>query len=422
LIFAKACRQSPVMKMTVLTAMRLFGLACVIGLGLHSAPQPVAAQSAPAQSFQSAAPVAFLIDAASRTVLYEKSADDLIAPASLAKIMTAAVIFEDMRLGRLKNDDEFIISENAWRKGGAISSGSSMFAQLNSKVKVSDLVQGLIVQSGNDAAIALAEGISGRESVFAERMTQRAKELGLTKLTFRNATGMADPAQRVTAREMAKLALHVIETYPEQYRIFGQREFTWNKIRQLNRNPLLTMDIGADGLKTGQIEESGFALAASAVQDGQRLVLVISGLKTARDRGLEARKLLEWGFRSFEERKLLKQSEAVGDIRVFGGAKGSVSVGPANPVSLLTARGTADRITARIIYNGPLKAPVEKGTEVARLRITRAEISALDVPLVALETVEQGSLTQRALDSAMELSGGWFRKILSKVKDSQRPS
>ncbi len=410
------------MMIQVLTRLRTLSLAAMLGFVLQAASYPASAQTQPTQSFQSAAPVAFLIDARSGTVLYEKSADELIAPASLAKIMTAAVIFEDMRLGRLKNDDEFIISENAWRRGGAVSSGSSMFAQLNSKVKVSDLVQGLIVQSGNDAAIALAEGISGRESVFADRMTQRAKELGLTKLTFRNATGMADPAQRVTAREMAKLSLHVIETYPEQYRIFGQREFTWNKIRQLNRNPLLTMDIGADGLKTGQIEESGFTLAASAVQDGQRLVLIISGLKTARDRGLEARKLLEWGFRSFEERKLLKQGEAVGDIRVFGGAKGSVSVGPANPVSLLTARGTGDRITARIVYNGPLKAPIEKGTEVARLRITRAEIAALEVPLVALETVEQGSLSQRALDSAVELSGGWFRKILSKVKDSQRPS
>jgi serine-type D-Ala-D-Ala carboxypeptidase (penicillin-binding protein 5/6) len=402
-----------------LRAMRFW---CLVLLVVSGAGAIAHAQNAQpqTQSFQSLAPTVFLLDAASGTVLYEKGADDLISPASLVKIMTAALIFEDMRIGRLKGDDEFVISENAWRRGGAVSSGSSMFAQLNSRVKVSDLVQGLIVQSGNDAAIALAEGISGRESVFAERMTQRAREIGLTKSVFRNATGMPDPAQRITAREIAKLSLHVINTYPEQYKIFGQREFTWNKIRQLNRNPVLTMDIGADGLKTGQIEDSGFALVASAVQNGQRLVLVLSGLKTARDRGLEARKILEWGFRSFEERKLLQKSEAVGDVRVFGGAKALLSVGPDNTVTLLTPRGTSDRITARIIYNGPLKAPIEKGTEVARLRITRAEIAALDVPLFALEAIEQGSLTQRAWDSLIEMSGYWFRRAVGKVRDSQR--
>ncbi|MDR6870101.1 D-alanyl-D-alanine carboxypeptidase (penicillin-binding protein 5/6) [Bosea sp. BE125] len=367
-----------------------------------------------AQNFQSPAPYAVLLDSASGTVLYEKAADELMVPASLAKIATALVAFQEITQGRLTLDSEIGISENAWRKGGGVSGGSTMFAILNSRVKLSDILQGLIVQSGNDAAIALAEAIAGDEPTFARVMTERVRALGLTKSVFRNATGVGDPEQKVTARELARLADHIIKTYPELYKIFGQREFTWNKIKQQNRNPLLAMEIGADGLKTGNIDEAGFGLVGSAVQNGQRLIVVVNGLKTARDRAQEARKLLEWGFRAFEARKIFGEDEIVGEASVFGGAKGRVALKAKGPVSLLLPRGAGERLNARIVYRGPLVAPVQEGAEVGRLLVTRGEVKTLEVPLYAAETVESGTLQRRALDAVMELATGWVRKVLKR--------
>ncbi|MGO4673209.1 D-alanyl-D-alanine carboxypeptidase family protein [Bosea sp. 2YAB26] len=377
----------------------------------------VLAASAPAlaQSFQSLAPHAILLDSATGAVLYEKAADELMVPASLAKLATVLVAFQEIAQGRLTLDSEIGISENAWRKGGGISGGSTMFALVHSRIKLSDILQGIIVQSGNDASIALAEAIAGDEANFARLMTERVRALGLTKSVFRNATGMGDPEQRVTARELARLADHIIKTYPELYKIFGQREFTWNKIRQQNRNPLLTMDIGADGLKTGNIDEAGFGLVGSAVQKGQRLIVVVNGLKSGRDRAQEARKLLEWGFRSFEPRQLFADGEIVGEASVYGGAKGRVGLKAKGPVSLLLPRGSSDRLSARITYRGPLTVPVQEGAEVGRLLVTRGEIKTLDIPLYAAETVEAGSLQSRALDALMEAATGWVRKALGRT-------
>jgi D-alanyl-D-alanine carboxypeptidase (penicillin-binding protein 5/6) len=372
--------------------------------------------SAPAraQSFQSQAPFAVLLDSASGAVLYEKAADDLMVPASLAKIATVLVAFEEIAQGRLTLDSEIGISENAWRKGGGVSGGSTMFAQVNSRVKLSDILQGIIVQSGNDASIALAEAVAGDEATFARLMTERVRALGLTKSVFRNATGMGDPEQRVTAREMARLADHIIKTYPELYKIFGQREFTWNKIRQQNRNPLLAMDIGADGLKTGNIDDAGFGLVGSAVQNGQRLIVVVNGLKTARDRASEGRKLLEWGFRAFEPRRIFAEGEIVGEASVYGGEKGRVALKAKGPISLLLPRGSSDRISARIVYRGPLTVPVQEGAEIARLLVTRGDVKTLDIPLYAAETVQPGTLQSRALDALMEVATGWVRKALGR--------
>jgi D-alanyl-D-alanine carboxypeptidase (penicillin-binding protein 5/6) len=367
---------------------------------------------AAAQSFQSLAPHALLLDSGSGAVLYEKAADELMAPASLAKIATALVAFEEIANGRLTLDSEIGISENAWRKGGGVSGGSTMFALVHSRVKLSDILQGIIVQSGNDASIALAEAVAGSEDNFARLMTERVRALGLTRSVFRNATGMGDPEQKVTARELARLSDHIIRTYPELYKIFGQREFTWNKIRQQNRNPLLGMDIGADGLKTGNIDESGYGLVGSAVQNGQRLIVVVNGLKTARDRAQEARKLLEWGFRSFAPRQIFAEGEIVGEASVYGGAKGRVGLRAKGPVSLLLPRGSSDRLSARIIYRGPLTVPVREGAEVARLLVMRGEVKTLDIPLYAAETIEAGSLHSRALDALMEAATGWVRKAL----------
>ncbi|TCR66637.1 D-alanyl-D-alanine carboxypeptidase (penicillin-binding protein 5/6) [Bosea sp. BK604] len=374
----------------------------------------VQAGPARAQAFQSLAPYAILLDTASGTVLYEKAADELMVPASLAKLATVLVAFQEIAQGRLTLDSEIVISENAWRKGGGPSGGSAMFAQLNSRVKLSDILRGIIVQSGNDASIALAEAVAGDESTFARIMTERVRALGLTKSVFKNATGMGDPQQRVTAREMALLADHIIRTYPELYKIFGEREFTWNKIRQQNRNPLLGMDLGADGLKTGNITESGFGLVGSAVQHGQRLIVVVNGLKTAREREQEARKLLEWGFRAFETRQIFAEGEIVGEASVFGGTKGRVGLKAKGPVSLLLPRGTNERLNARIVYRGPLTVPLQEGAEVGRLLVTRGDVKTLDIPLYAAESIEPGTLQSRAFDALMEAATGWVRKAFKR--------
>ncbi|MGU3360761.1 D-alanyl-D-alanine carboxypeptidase family protein [Methylobacterium sp. M6A4_1b] len=389
--------------------------AAVSGLLLATALSLFAAGSALAQSFQTAAPHAILIDADSGSVLFEKGADELFSPASMAKLMTTEIVFNEIRQGRLTMDSEFQITEDAWRRGGAGGGGSSMFAQLNSRIKLSDLLRGLIVQSGNDAAIAIGEGIAGSEENFGRMMTARAREIGLARSTFRNATGYSAPDQKVTARDLAKLALHLIETYPDLYRIFAEREFTWNKIKQQNRNPLLTLDIGADGLKTGYLEESGYGLTGSAVQNGQRLIMVVSGLKTARDRAAESRKLMEWGFRAFEPRQVFGAGETVAEASVYGGAAGSVPLVAKKAVRVLLPRGSGDKITARVVYQGPLVAPVEQGREVGRLRITRGDTQALDQPLYAGDTVEAGTLPQRALDAAWEVGTGLFRKAFEKA-------
>ncbi|GMA79636.1 hypothetical protein GCM10025880_60530 [Methylorubrum aminovorans] len=298
-----------------------------------------------AQSFQTAATHAILIDAESGSVLFEKAADEPFSPASMAKLMTAEIVFRAIKEGRLSMDTEFTVTDDAWRRGGAGGGGSSMFAQVNSRIKLSDLLRGLIVQSGNDAAITIAENMAGTEEAFAGMMNQRAKEIGLTRSAFRNATGYSAPDQKVTARDMARIAQYLIDNYPEFYKIYSEREFTWNKIKQQNRNPLLTLDIGADGLKTGYLEESGYALTGSAVQNGQRLIMVVSGLKTARDRAAETRKMMEWGFRAFEPRQVFAANETVADVSVFGGEKGSVAVVAKKPVRLLLP--AAPRIGSR---------------------------------------------------------------------------
>jgi len=261
--------------------------ACAIGCAA-AAPNPVSGPKSSEGGYQTAAAHAILIEADSGGVLFEKAADDLIPPASLSKLMTQEVVFNEISQGRLKPTTEFIVSTNAWRRGGAPSHTSSMFIPIHSKVSVDDLLHGAIIQSANDACIALAEGISGNESAFAELMTKRARELGLTKSTFGNSTGLPDPRQLMTARELAKLARHIIETYPDYYKYYSEREFTWNKIRQYNRNPLLNLNIGADGLKTGFTKEAGYGLVGSAVQNGLRLIVVVNGLRSEKERADEA--------------------------------------------------------------------------------------------------------------------------------------
>lgn len=366
------------------------------------------------ESFQTTVRNAILFDVGTESVLFEKAADEPQPPASLAKLMTMAVIFEEMRQGRLAPDREVVISEDAWRRGGAPSRTSSMYAAVNSRVKVEDLLRGAIIQSGNDAAIALAEAVAGTEANFVPLMNRRAAALGLTGSVFRNATGLPHPEQRMTARDIARLAEHIIRTYPGQYAIYGEREFTWGGIRQHNRNPLLGTYPGADGLKTGYIEEAGFNLAGSAVQNGQRLIVVVMGARSLQERANEARKLLDWGFRSFELRDLFREDEVIGEVAVFGGSRSTVPVTTGRQVRLLLPRGQSDRVSAEIVYRGPVRAPVGRGTEVGRLRVMRGSQLALQVPVYAAADVGTGSLTQRALQGGWELATGWIRSGIAR--------
>lgn len=374
-----------------------------------------AAPSGAPGTFQTPVPFAILIEAESGSVLFEKAADQLAAPASLAKLMTAEVVFDQIALGNIKLDEEFPVSANAWRRGGAPSGGSTMYAAVHSKIKVSDLLSGVIIHSGNDACIVLAEAIAGNEASFARLMNDRARELGLEKSNFTNSTGLPDPDMRSTVRELARLAQHIIRTYPEHYKIYGEREFTWNKIRQQNRNPLLAMNIGADGLKTGFTKEAGYGLVGSAVQNGLRLIVVVNGAKHEKERADEARKLLEWGFRAFETRLLFAEGQTVAEAKVYGGAKGRVPLVGKGPINLMVPRGTPDRISAKMVYVGPVKAPVQQGQPVGKLQVWRNEILALEVPLQAAEDVGTGSTTQRAFDAATELVIGLVRAGFRKL-------
>ena len=283
-----------------------------------------------------------------------------------------------------------------------------MYAEINSSVPVRFLLRGIAVQSGNDAAIAMAEGIAGSEAAFADLVNRRAREIGLRRSTFHNASGLYDPDQLVTARDLAVLARHIIREYPEYYRIFSEPEFTWNNIHQRNRNPLLDDNIGVDGLKTGFIKESGYGIVASAIRNQQRLVLVVAGLESERQRETEARRLLDWGFRSFLQVTAFEPDEVVAEARVDGGAAGSVPLKADGAVRVLLPRSAGDAVRARVVYSGPLVAPVQPGKEVGSLMVWEGDRLIQEVPLYTAGTVEQGPLHARALDALGELLFGWL--------------
>src|SRR4051812_35965943 len=285
--------------------------------------------------------------------------------------MTVNVVFDQLQLGNISLDDEYVISVNAWRKGGAPSGGSTMYAALHSKVKVEDLLKGIMIQSANDGCIALAEGIGGNETEFVRMMNDRAREIGLEKSYFTNVDGLPDPKMRVTPRELGKLARHIVLNYPDYYKWFGDREFTWNKIRQQNRNPLLGTVDGADGMKTGFTSEAGYNLVGSAVQNGLRLIVVVTGGKNPKDRADDAKKLLEYGFRNFDARILFAEGQPIADAKVYGGAQGRVPVNAKGVVKLMVPRGVSDRIVAKMVYTGPVRAPVYVGQAIGNLQVWR---------------------------------------------------
>jgi len=361
-----------------------------------------------AQDFDTKAKFALLMDYDTGTVLYSKNADAQLEPASMAKLMTLAVVFTYLQQKKLSLDDEFFISEHAWRDGGAKSGGSTMFAELNSKIRVEDLIKSVIIQSGNDAAIALAEGIGGTEQTFASIENQMAKQIGLTGSHFTNATGLPDPDQYSSAHDLAILSRYIIKTFPEYYPIFAMPEFTWNKIRQMNRNSLLEIGIGVDGLKTGHTDESGYGEVVSAPNDGRRLIAVLHGLTSMKERAEEARKLITWGMRGFELLPVYPDGKVVAYANVFGGDKPNVGLVGKGNIDLFLPKGAANCPSATVTYRGPLRPPVQQGQEIGKLHIFCDGKEVQTSALYAQETVEQGDLIRRSADAAKQLLLGWL--------------
>ncbi len=382
------------------------------------AGQGLAQQGTPQSGeFVTKARNAVLMDYETGAFLYQKSADDLVPPASMSKLMTIAVLFKAMRDGKVKAEDQFLMSENAWRKGGAPSGTSAMFVPINTKVTVGELIQGIIVQSGNDACIAVAEGIAGSEAAFAKQMEDEARRLGLKKSTFRNATGLEDAEHRMTARELALLAKHLIADYPDRYPIFSQKEFAFLKHKFYNRNPLLGSELGVDGLKTGHTAVAGYGVVFSALSEGRRLIGVVMGLAAEKERKEEGRRLLEWGIRSFGKMKLFNAGEEVGSARVWGGSRWYVPLmgKPEGDLEVVLPRFPANqKLKGEIIYQGPLKAPIKKGDQIATLRVSSSATTngtptaVSEVPLHAGADVEPASFLWKGFDSLLFLG---FRAV-----------
>jgi D-alanyl-D-alanine carboxypeptidase (penicillin-binding protein 5/6) len=389
------------------------GIAC--GSGAFAANNSVQGAKKDDGGYDTDAPTAILVEASSGSVLFEKKPDELRAPSSMMMLMTAEVVFGAVKQGDIKLADQYLVSENAWRKGGAPAGGPTMFAAIHSRISVEDLLRGAVIQNGNDSCMILAEGIAGSEKSFAEMMTKRARELGLTKSTFANASGLPDPGNKTTVRELAKLARHIIQTYPDFYKLFGEREFTWNKIRQQNRNALLNSLEGADGLKSGYSKDGGYGMVGSAVQNGMRLIVVVNGLDDPDDRVSEAKKLLEWGFRNFEPRTLFAAQQPMGFAKVFGGESRSVQLTSPEPVKVMVQKNGSDKLIARIVYNGPVRAPIEPGQRVGLIKVWRGANIAVEAPVYAAESVATGSTVRRAIDGASELVIGMFRAGAEKL-------
>lgn len=365
-------------------------------------------QAAAQAEFDTKARFAVLMDNESGTVIYQKQADDQLEPASMAKLMTLAVVFNEIRAGRVSLDDEFFVSEHAWRTGGASSGGSTMFAELNSQIRVEDLVRSVIIQSGNDAAIILAEGIAGSEGTFAIMMNELAGDIGLTGSHFTNPTGLPDPDMYSTARDLAELARYLIEEFPEYYHYFSEPEMEWNGINQANRNSLVEMGIGVDGLKTGHTEAAGYGSVTSTDQGDRRLIAVVHGLSSMRERTEEARKLLTWGARAFERFTPYAEGQIVAYADVYGGETPSVGLVGKGEIALYLPRGSRQCLTATVNYTSPLLPPVNAGDKIAELRVYCNDQLVQSAPLYAAESVGQGDLVRRATDALKQLALGWL--------------
>ena len=340
---------------------------------------------AQAPSFDAGAKQAILVDFDTGAVLFEKNADEIMFPASMTKMMTAYVAFRGLERGTLRMEDELPISEEAWRMGG-----SKMFVEVGKTVTVEDLLRGIIVQSGNDASIVVAEAISGSEAAFGDLMTEIGREIGMENTQFRNATGWPDEEHYTTARDLAILAHRIIADFPEEYEMFSEKSFTYADIKQGNRNPLLYRDIGADGLKTGSTDASGYGLTGSALRNGRRLIMVLNGLENAKVRSQESARLMRWGFREFENYALFDAGEGVDDVEIWLGDKPGVGLELGDgPLTITVPRGSRKNMKVKVVYDGPVPAPVAKGDELAKLVITLPDAEPIERPLYAMADVGQ---------------------------------
>lgn len=344
-----------------------------------------------------------LMDAASGQVLVEHNGDERLPPASLTKLMTAYLATLEINRGQIREEDKVHVSEKAWRTGG-----SRMFIQVGSQVSVSDLLHGVIIQSGNDASVALAEHIAGSEDAFADLMNQQAQRLGLTNTQFRNATGLPHPEHYSSAHDMAKLARAIIYDDPQHYAIYKQKEFFWNNIRQPNRNLLLWRDPTVDGLKTGHTDEAGYCLVASAERDGQRLITAVFGTSGEEARSAETQKLLTYGFRFFETRTFYEKGQALTRARVWKGAENELEAGLRENLTLTVPRGRSQQLQATLQLDRQLMAPIEQGAVIGKVEVRDGDKVIHTADLIALEGVEQGGFFARLWDSIRLFFYGLF--------------
>jgi len=360
----------------------------------------VHAQSATA--FETTARNAILIDYKSGHIFLAKDPDTPIPPASMSKLMTQAVVFDMLKAGTLTLDQEFVVSADAAHRGGAAEGSSTMFAAPNSKVSVDNLLHGAIIDSANDACIALAEGIAGTEPAFAQRMTAKAAEIGLKNSNFANSTGLPDPGQRMSVADLAALARYIISKHPDFYKIYGEKEFTWSKITQQNRNPLLKDYPGADGIKTGFTQEAGYSLVGSAVRDGRRLILVVAGMEDAAKRKIEAQKILDYGFAQFKNVNIYEAGDVVSNVRVWGGEQHWVNLITPDTFAVSLAQFEQDQADIRLSYKGPLIAPLKQGTQIGTMRVTVNGAVVAEQPITVANDVEATSnMWRKAADSAL---------------------
>lgn len=374
-------------------------IAAVVALAVFAFAKPVMA-------FDTTAQYGVLVDAATGAVLWEKDGDTPMHPASMSKLMTLSMLFDALKSGTVKLTDEFPISEHAWRAGGTTSGSSTMFAQVGSRIPVETLIQGVIVQSGNDACIAIAEALKGSEPEFAAAMTERGKELGLTNSTFANSTGWPDPNQMMTAHDLARLARHIIYDFPEYYHYFSEKEFTWNGIHQENRNPALYLDPTVDGLKTGHTEASGYGLVVSAKRGDERLILVLNGMPTNKARAEESVRVLDWGFRSFKKYELFKAGAAVDNAPVWQGTYSQVPLVATSDVSLIMTPDQRKGMKVSVDYSAPVKAPIAAGQRLGTLRIEAPDKPVQEIPLVAGADVERLGIFGRAASALRHMIFG----------------
>lgn len=344
----------------------------------------LAAAPVHAAQIETLAKQAYMIDAQTGTVLLDKDGAVPVPPSSMSKMMTVHMVMDRIKAGRLSLKDEFLVSEKAWRMGG-----SKMFVELGKKIPVADLLRGVMIQSGNDATVVLAEGISGDEASFAELLNKEAKRMGLKDSHFVNASGWPAEGHVMSARDLANLALQTIRDYPELYKIYAEKNFTWHGIRQGNRNPLLYMNIGADGLKTGHTEAAGYGLTASAVRGGRRLILVLNGMSSMRERAQESAKLMEWGFREFNNYTLFKKGDTVDTAAVWLGTEVSVPLIIERDLTVTLPRRASRDAKVTVSFNAPIAAPVTAGKEVGKLRIAVPDAAPIEIPLKAGKSVAQ---------------------------------